>query len=191
MFLLVIVSIDMCYHCDVILLLLLLLLIMILLLIIILMITILIVLLLLIIMIMIMIIIMITIIIIIMVMMMTGWLAVHHLAAPGRGPLRAWAVPFIPIPLPEKVLQTSSCTILLYKFVLQTGLGRGPLRYDIIFRYVWTYACNVCMYVCMYGWMDVCMYVCMYVLYVCMSQAVDRWEQPPGCPAAGRIFTLI
>ena len=36
-----------------------------------------------------------------------------------------WAVPCIPIPLPEKVLQTSSCTILLYKFVLQTGLGMG------------------------------------------------------------------
>ena len=35
------------------------------------------------------------------------------------------AVIFIPIPLPEQVLQTSSCTILLYKFVLQTGLGMG------------------------------------------------------------------
>ena len=32
-------------------------------------------------------------------------------------------MPFIPIPLPEKVIQTSSCTILLYKFVLQTGMG--------------------------------------------------------------------
>ena len=38
---------------------------------------------------------------------------------------RYWAVPFIPIPLPEKVIQSSSCTILLYKFVLQTGLGMG------------------------------------------------------------------
>ena len=35
------------------------------------------------------------------------------------------AVPFVPIPLPEKVLQTSSCAIFLYKFVLQTGLGMG------------------------------------------------------------------
>ena len=34
-------------------------------------------------------------------------------------------MPFIPIPLPEKVLQTSSSTILLYKFALQTGLGIG------------------------------------------------------------------
>ena len=29
------------------------------------------------------------------------------------------------MPMPEKVLQTSSCTILLYRFVLQTGLGMG------------------------------------------------------------------
>ena len=36
-----------------------------------------------------------------------------------------WAVPFIPIPLPEKVIQTFSCTILLYKFVLQIGMGMG------------------------------------------------------------------
>ena len=35
------------------------------------------------------------------------------------------AVPFVPIPLPEQVLQTSSCTILLYKFVIQNGLGMG------------------------------------------------------------------
>ena len=34
-------------------------------------------------------------------------------------------MPFIPIPLPEKVLQTSSCAILLYRFVLQTGFGMG------------------------------------------------------------------
>ena len=35
------------------------------------------------------------------------------------------AVPFIPIPLPEKVLQASSCTILLYTFGLLTGMGMG------------------------------------------------------------------
>ena len=29
------------------------------------------------------------------------------------------------MPLPEKVIQTSSCTTLLYDFVLQTGLGMG------------------------------------------------------------------
>ena len=32
---------------------------------------------------------------------------------------------FIPIPLPENIAQTSSCTILLYKFVIQTVLGMG------------------------------------------------------------------
>ena len=41
------------------------------------------------------------------------------------GSAAPWAAPFIPIPLPEKVLQTSNYTILLYKFVLQTGLGMG------------------------------------------------------------------
>ena len=30
-----------------------------------------------------------------------------------------------PYPCPKKVLQTSSCVILLYNFVLQTGLGMG------------------------------------------------------------------
>ena len=34
-------------------------------------------------------------------------------------------MPFIPIPLPEKVPQTSSYTIWLHNFVLQTGLGMG------------------------------------------------------------------
>ena len=32
---------------------------------------------------------------------------------------------FIHIHLPQMVIQTSSCTILLYKFVLQTALGMG------------------------------------------------------------------
>ena len=36
-----------------------------------------------------------------------------------------WAVIFIPIPLPIQVLQTSYCTHLLFKDVLQTGLGMG------------------------------------------------------------------
>ena len=34
-----------------------------------------------------------------------------------------WAVIFIPIPLPEKVLQTSNCSVWLYMFVIQTVLG--------------------------------------------------------------------
>ena len=42
-----------------------------------------------------------------------------------KGDREKWAVPFIPIPLPEKIIQTSSCTILLYNVVLQTGLGMG------------------------------------------------------------------
>ena len=32
---------------------------------------------------------------------------------------------FTPMPLPEKVLQTSSCTILFYEFVIQTVFGMG------------------------------------------------------------------
>ena len=39
--------------------------------------------------------------------------------------LSHWAVIFIPIPLPDKVQQTSSCTMLLYRLVLQTVLGMG------------------------------------------------------------------
>ena len=31
----------------------------------------------------------------------------------------------IPIPLPEKVIQTSSCTILLYNMFYKTVLGMG------------------------------------------------------------------
>ena len=36
-----------------------------------------------------------------------------------------WAVIFIPIPLPRKVIQTSCCTHMLLKSVIQTGLGMG------------------------------------------------------------------
>ena len=32
---------------------------------------------------------------------------------------------FVPIPLPRKALQTSYCTHLLFKDILQTGLGMG------------------------------------------------------------------
>ena len=35
------------------------------------------------------------------------------------------AVILVPIPLPEQVIEASSCAILLYKFVLQTVLGMG------------------------------------------------------------------
>ena len=33
---------------------------------------------------------------------------------------------FKPIPLPEQVLQTSSCTVMFYELVLQTVLGIDP-----------------------------------------------------------------
>ena len=32
---------------------------------------------------------------------------------------------FIPIPLPERIMQASCCTTLFYKFILQTVLGMG------------------------------------------------------------------
>ena len=38
----------------------------------------------------------------------------------------------MPIPLPEKVLQTSSSTILLYTFVLQTGLAMADTMGEVI-----------------------------------------------------------
>ena len=39
--------------------------------------------------------------------------------------LRSRAVIFIPIPLPDKVIHISSCTMLFYKDVLQTVSGAG------------------------------------------------------------------
>ena len=42
-----------------------------------------------------------------------------------HGQKQDWAVTFIPMPLPRRVPQTSYCTHLLFKDVLQTGLGRG------------------------------------------------------------------
>ena len=38
---------------------------------------------------------------------------------------RKGAAIFIPVPLPGKALQTSSCTILLFECVLQADLGMG------------------------------------------------------------------
>ena len=46
---------------------------------------------------------------------------------PGSRKIRLRAVTFIPIALPEIILQTSCCTHVFYAFVLQTveGMGHG------------------------------------------------------------------
>ena len=79
-----------------------------------------------------------------------------------------WAVTFIPIPLPRKVLQTSCCTHLSFEDVLQTGLGMdmgmngtAPARTLRSFK-----GFHMCVYI--YIYIHTYVYVTYVYVYVCI-----------------------